>query len=75
MTSFDFTKSGTTPVGTTVSSLIARNFPYKMKNLSNIFRISLGFCLVFKSISENRFDLMSFCIFSIRISGAFSKKF
>ena len=63
MTSFDFTKSGTLPIGTTVSSLIAGNLPYKKKNLSNTFRTSLGFYSLFKSIPENRFNLMSVCIF------------
>ena len=63
MTSFELTNFGASPVGTTVNSLIAENLPNFKKKLSNIFKISLGFCSFFKSIFRNKFNLMSSCIF------------
>ena len=73
MTSLDWTKLGTSPVATTIISLIAGNLLKAKKNLSNVCKILLVLGSFFKSMLENKFNLTSSCIFSIRTLGAVLK--
>ena len=55
MTSLDWTKLGTSPVGTTISSLIAGNLLKAKKNLSNVCKTSLVLGSFFKLMLESKF--------------------
>ena len=72
---FQLTNFGISTVGTIVNSLIAGNLPNFLKKLSNIFKILFRFCSFFKSVFRNKFNLMSSCVFWIRLSDAFCRCF